>query len=213
MIDWTFALLFRPDIVKVGLDSETAWLLREVALVTRPAGRRASGPGPTPPPTARPSLPSSNPECDGIARGPRRERRGGPRWTVTPNRNRRRYFYPGSEATGATDTDDARDVAAAGTSGPRTSRRATEAAFPSAPSEPRRASSLNVELGLWRERGEDSRSGLTFTSGFAASKQVRAEEGLRMSLTERARFVAVEHGVEGPLPVLKSCLYLAFRNR
>jgi hypothetical protein len=32
MIDWTFALLFRPDIVKVGLDSETALLLRELAL-------------------------------------------------------------------------------------------------------------------------------------------------------------------------------------
>ena len=31
VIDWTFALLFRPDIVKVGLDSETALLLREVA--------------------------------------------------------------------------------------------------------------------------------------------------------------------------------------
>jgi len=30
MIDWTFALLFRPDIVKIGLDSETALLLREV---------------------------------------------------------------------------------------------------------------------------------------------------------------------------------------
>ena len=32
MIDWTFGLLFRPDIVKVGLDSETASLLREVAI-------------------------------------------------------------------------------------------------------------------------------------------------------------------------------------
>jgi NADH dehydrogenase len=32
LIDWTFALLFRPDVVKVGLDSETALLLREVAL-------------------------------------------------------------------------------------------------------------------------------------------------------------------------------------
>ena len=30
MIDWTFALLFRPDIVKIGLDSETALLLHEV---------------------------------------------------------------------------------------------------------------------------------------------------------------------------------------
>ena len=32
MIDWTFGLLFRPDIVKVGLDSEMASLLREVVL-------------------------------------------------------------------------------------------------------------------------------------------------------------------------------------
>jgi NADH dehydrogenase len=32
MIDWTFGLLFRPDIVKVGLDSETASLLRELRL-------------------------------------------------------------------------------------------------------------------------------------------------------------------------------------
>jgi NADH dehydrogenase len=31
MIDWTFALLFRPDIVKVSLDSEEALLLREAA--------------------------------------------------------------------------------------------------------------------------------------------------------------------------------------
>ena len=31
MIDWTFALLFRPDIVKISLDSETASLLREAA--------------------------------------------------------------------------------------------------------------------------------------------------------------------------------------
>ncbi len=32
MIDWTLALLFRPDIVKIGLDGETASHLREVAL-------------------------------------------------------------------------------------------------------------------------------------------------------------------------------------
>jgi NADH dehydrogenase len=31
MIDWTFALLFPPDIVKISLDSEEASLLREVA--------------------------------------------------------------------------------------------------------------------------------------------------------------------------------------
>ena len=31
MIDWTFALLFRPDIVKISLDSEAASLLREAA--------------------------------------------------------------------------------------------------------------------------------------------------------------------------------------
>jgi NADH dehydrogenase len=29
MIDWTFALMFRPDIVKIGLDSEAASILRE----------------------------------------------------------------------------------------------------------------------------------------------------------------------------------------
>jgi NADH dehydrogenase len=34
MIDWTFALLFRPDIVKVSLDSETVSLLREAAAGT-----------------------------------------------------------------------------------------------------------------------------------------------------------------------------------
>jgi NADPH-dependent 2,4-dienoyl-CoA reductase/sulfur reductase-like enzyme len=33
IIDWTFGLLFRPDIVKVGLDSETASLLREMVMV------------------------------------------------------------------------------------------------------------------------------------------------------------------------------------
>jgi NADH dehydrogenase len=43
MIDWTFALLFRPDIVKVGLDSETALLLREVALGDAAAGRQEAG--------------------------------------------------------------------------------------------------------------------------------------------------------------------------
>jgi NADH dehydrogenase len=32
MIDWTFALLFRPDIVKISLDSETVSLLREAAV-------------------------------------------------------------------------------------------------------------------------------------------------------------------------------------
>jgi hypothetical protein len=31
MIDWTFALLFRPDIVKISLDSEMVSLLREAA--------------------------------------------------------------------------------------------------------------------------------------------------------------------------------------
>ena len=31
VIDWTFALLFRPDIVKIGLDSEAAAILRELS--------------------------------------------------------------------------------------------------------------------------------------------------------------------------------------
>jgi NADH dehydrogenase len=38
MIDWTFALLFRPDIVKISLDSEAALVLREAALSDAAAG-------------------------------------------------------------------------------------------------------------------------------------------------------------------------------
>jgi NADH dehydrogenase len=41
MIDWTFALLFRPDIVKVSLDSEAAWLLRETEDSVVPLSSRA----------------------------------------------------------------------------------------------------------------------------------------------------------------------------
>jgi NADH dehydrogenase len=44
MIDWTFALLFRPDIVKISLDSETVSLLREAAAGAVPeAGRTEAG--------------------------------------------------------------------------------------------------------------------------------------------------------------------------
>ena len=43
VIDWTFALLFRPDVVKVGLDSETALLLREVALGDAAAAHSEEG--------------------------------------------------------------------------------------------------------------------------------------------------------------------------
>jgi NADH dehydrogenase len=43
MIDWTFGLLFRPDIVKVGLDSETALLLREFGLIEAAAENAEEG--------------------------------------------------------------------------------------------------------------------------------------------------------------------------
>jgi NADH dehydrogenase len=43
LIDWTFALLFRPDIVKIGLDSETALLLHEVAFGDAAAGQPEEG--------------------------------------------------------------------------------------------------------------------------------------------------------------------------
>jgi hypothetical protein len=43
MIDWTFVLLLRPDIVKIGLDSETALLLREVALGDAASGQQEEG--------------------------------------------------------------------------------------------------------------------------------------------------------------------------
>jgi NADH dehydrogenase len=52
LIDWTFALLFRPDIVKISLDSEAALLLGEAAagaVVTEPlekgAARNGTGAG------------------------------------------------------------------------------------------------------------------------------------------------------------------------
>ena len=41
MIDWTFALLFRPDIVQISLDSEPVWLLRESAAGAAPVSGRA----------------------------------------------------------------------------------------------------------------------------------------------------------------------------
>src|SRR5258706_16322824 len=40
MIDWTFAFLFRPDIVKISLDSETVSLLREAAAGAVPGNSR-----------------------------------------------------------------------------------------------------------------------------------------------------------------------------
>ena len=43
VIDWTLALLFRPDVVKIGLDSETASLLCEVALGDEAAWHPAAG--------------------------------------------------------------------------------------------------------------------------------------------------------------------------
>jgi NADH dehydrogenase len=42
MIDWTFALLFRPDIVKISLDTEEAWLLRETEARAVPESNRAA---------------------------------------------------------------------------------------------------------------------------------------------------------------------------
>jgi hypothetical protein len=43
MIDWTFALMFRPDVVKVGLDSEAALLIREMAASTEPVSKPTEG--------------------------------------------------------------------------------------------------------------------------------------------------------------------------
>jgi NADH dehydrogenase len=40
MSDWTFALLFRPDIVKISLDTETVLLLREAATGAAPENGR-----------------------------------------------------------------------------------------------------------------------------------------------------------------------------
>jgi NADH dehydrogenase len=44
MIDWFFGLLFRPDVVKVSLDSEVAVLLREAAAGVTAEGAHQEGP-------------------------------------------------------------------------------------------------------------------------------------------------------------------------
>ncbi len=54
VMGWTFALLFPPDVVKVGLDSETVQLLRDVAAADAAIGRPEGATSePTPPPVAR----------------------------------------------------------------------------------------------------------------------------------------------------------------
>ena len=51
MIDWTFALLFRPDVVKISLDSEAASILREAEANALPASEQVRGnSGPSNPP-------------------------------------------------------------------------------------------------------------------------------------------------------------------
>jgi NADH:ubiquinone reductase (H+-translocating) len=53
MSDWTFALLFRPDIVKISLDTETVLLLREAATGDAPeSGRGEDISGSAEPPLA-----------------------------------------------------------------------------------------------------------------------------------------------------------------
>jgi NADH:ubiquinone reductase (H+-translocating) len=50
MIEWAFALLFRPDIVKISLDSEAALILREAALDDVPLAGAGSTAVPAAPP-------------------------------------------------------------------------------------------------------------------------------------------------------------------
>lgn len=45
MIEWAFALLFRPNIVKISLDSEAASIVREVATGRMVAQGHNSGDG------------------------------------------------------------------------------------------------------------------------------------------------------------------------
>jgi len=62
MIDWTFALLFRPDITKLGLDSETAALLREVELGEVATDQLKSGTAPMMPSINGSALPIAESE-------------------------------------------------------------------------------------------------------------------------------------------------------
>jgi NADH dehydrogenase len=58
MINWTFALLFRPDIVKISLESEAALILRETAAGKAPEAGAGSTAGP-----AAASTPESGPQA------------------------------------------------------------------------------------------------------------------------------------------------------
>ncbi len=63
MMDWTFGLLFPPDIFKVGLDSETASLLREVEFGEAATGQLESGAAPVTPALNGHSLPVAQSEA------------------------------------------------------------------------------------------------------------------------------------------------------
>jgi NADH:quinone reductase (non-electrogenic) len=62
MIDWTFGLLFRPDVVKVGLDTETASLLREIALGEAASPLLGEGGPPAEPAAISRTFPLSDPK-------------------------------------------------------------------------------------------------------------------------------------------------------
>jgi hypothetical protein len=58
MIDWAFALLFRPDVVKISLESEAEWVLRDAEAL--PASEQAGG-------SSRSAMPPQLAKADGNA--------------------------------------------------------------------------------------------------------------------------------------------------
>jgi hypothetical protein len=73
---------------------------------------------------------------------------------------------------------------------------------------------VGLELGLWKALVETFEGWDRARPRAASSEQFESrKEGLLAELTERACCVAVEHGVEGPLPELKTSLYQAFQSR
>jgi hypothetical protein len=76
----------------------------------------------------------------------------------------------------------------------------------------KRGSWIKVELGLWRALAETVKKWSRERPSAAPSDGFKAwREGLLVDLTESAFYVAVKHGIKGPLLEVELCLYRAFR--
>jgi hypothetical protein len=71
---------------------------------------------------------------------------------------------------------------------------------------------IRVELGLWRVVAETVNNWARESPPAESSQEFKVwQEGLLVDLTESAFYIAVKHGIRGPLLEVELCLYRAFR--